>query len=82
MNKAFEEFVMKRCEEILTNDETYQKFNHTILDMESKFKKTLSQEQIKDYNKLEETVMASITYATAYIYNKCLEDIIKSAPKS
>jgi len=74
-SKAFKEFVTKRCEEILFKDETYQNLSNAILAMEDAFKKTLTPEQIEEYNKIEEEFINSFTYATKLIYIGCLNDI-------
>jgi len=74
-SKVFGEFVSKRCEEILSQDEEYQKFNDAIFNTENEFKKSLSPDQIKDYNRMEELNMESIIYAAVCIYNTCLVDI-------
>ena len=42
--------------------------------LKKEFKKTLSTEQLCDYNKIEETVIASLAYTKTRIYNQCLAD--------
>lgn len=71
---SFQEYVSRRCEEILQEDEAYQKLNEAILNMESEFKKTLTMDQRRNYNKIEEAVISSITHAAISIYNNCLLD--------
>lgn len=73
--KMFEDHVCRRCEEILFYDEKYQKFSSDILDLEIEFKKSLSLDQIKEYNKMEKLNMESIAYAATCIYKKCLAGI-------
>jgi hypothetical protein len=75
VSNVFSEFISERCEEIILQDEPYKKFNNEILILETEFKKTLSPEQIKEYNKMEEISMQSIAYAVQCTYNACLEDI-------
>lgn len=74
-SNAFDEFITKRCEEIQLNDESYQELNNSILEMETEFKKTLTPDQIKAYNEIEELTMKSIAQLTITIYENCLSDI-------
>ena len=69
-NKMRQEEIMKRCEEILINDVEYQQLNKKIVEMENKFKKTLSQEQLAAYIKLEYMVMDQKTRAEELLYYK------------
>lgn len=73
-SEVFEEFVLKRCEEILSQNKIYQDFNNTILSMENEFRETLCPEQLKAYNRIEETIIGSIVYAVYCIYIQCLKD--------
>lgn len=68
-NEALEESVCKRCEDILSEDEAYQKLNSTILELKYDFKLTLTPKQIKEYNKIEKKNMESIISAAFAIYN-------------
>jgi 16S rRNA U516 pseudouridylate synthase RsuA-like enzyme len=52
-SKAFGEYVARRCEEILQDDEKNKKLSNKIIVMEEELKKTLNCEQIIMYNKIE-----------------------------
>ena len=73
--KILDDFVFKRCEEILFCDEKYRKLSDCILTMETEFKKSLTSDQIKEYSQLEELNMESIAYVVVITYNTCLADI-------
>jgi hypothetical protein len=74
-DKAYSEYILKRCEEILSSDEKYNELCVKILYLESDFKRSLSPVQIEQYNRLEELVIESIVRATTCIYQECTSDI-------
>jgi hypothetical protein len=75
VSKAYDEFVSKRCEEIMLDDEKYNGINSCILNLESELKKTLSPEQIKKYNLIEEMNIKSICDLAICIYKTSISDI-------
>jgi hypothetical protein len=74
-DKAYSEYVLKRCEEILSSDEKYNEICTKILYLESELKKSLSPVQIKHYNRLEELVIESIIHIAVCAYQTCISDI-------
>ena len=73
--ETLEEFVLKRCEEILFCDEKYRKLSNYILNTETEFKKSLTSDQRKEYSQIEELNMESIAHVIVIAYNTCLSDI-------
>lgn len=73
---ALEDFIIKRCEEILQNDEKSQKYNQKISELENQFKAKLTPELRKEYNKLEELTVEANTYNETLIYSKCCSKIL------
>jgi hypothetical protein len=70
-----DEYILKRCEEIMLDDENYQEQNKEIIEAEVNFKKSLTLEQKKEYDKMEELCMKSISYLAICVYRTCLSDI-------
>jgi hypothetical protein len=75
-SKLFEEFVVRRCEEITQADEESQKLNSKILQLEADFKKTLNADQLKKYHELEEAIIESATHSEICTYKQALNDKI------
>jgi hypothetical protein len=73
-SQAFQEFLQKRCEEILLNDEIYCKLNNSVIDQERDFKKTLSPEQIHMYNCIEKTSLECSKRRDEILYRRGLTD--------
>ena len=71
---AFQEFLQKRCEEILLNDEVYCKLDSSVIDHERNFKKTLSPEQIRMYDSIEKTSLECSTRGNEILYKQGLSD--------
>lgn len=69
-SKLFDEFIMRRCEEILQDDVICQELNKAIVATESEFKKTLNSEQLKKYNELEEIIVSSMAHSEFSIYKQ------------
>lgn len=67
---ALQQYIYKRCEEILQNDEISQEYNKRISELEKQFKSKLTPELIKEYNKLEELIIEASTYNEFLIYIK------------
>lgn len=63
-----DEIVFSQCEQILQADKTSQELNKRILQHEAHFKKSLNEEQLKEYLELEELIIASAAYNEACIY--------------
>lgn len=73
-SKLFEEFVIRRCEEITQKDKKHQELNSKLLQAESDFKKTLSQDQIKKYYEIEEVVIELAIHSGSCIYKQAVKD--------
>lgn len=69
-----DEFIARRCEEVLDGDPIYQGYNKEILTAEKEFKATLTPEQLKMYDKIEEIVIASIAHSNVLIYQAATND--------
>lgn len=67
INKASEEFVMKRCEEILECDEEYQRLNLAILDAEKKVRAKFT-DDINDFLKYESLILEQLAISNIAIY--------------
>lgn len=64
-SKAFEEFVMKRCEEIINNDQECRQLSCKVTEKIKELKETLSNEQIKiflEYESLDSELNERIKY--------------------
>ena len=68
------EFIMRRCDEILESDKIYQEYNQKILAAEKEFKALLTPEQRRKYDQIEEIVIASISHINTVIYKAAAED--------
>lgn len=71
------DFIAKRCEEILQSDKKSQALNRNILAIEKGFRKKLSPELQKEYNKLEELIIEANTYNVILIFKKCCSKIFE-----
>ena len=65
-----EELIYRRHEEILIKDKEYQRVNQVILNLEKRFRQTLSEEQLKIFNEYEKVVMDSSTYIGDLLYKQ------------
>ena len=52
-SKAFDEFIYKRCEEIVSNDEECNQLKEDILCIDEKIRNSLNSEQLKIFNDYE-----------------------------
>jgi hypothetical protein len=75
-SELFEEFIMRRCEEITQADGKIQELNAKILQQEADFKKTLNADQLKKYHELEETTIELATHKEICIYKQAINDKI------
>lgn len=75
-SELFEEFIMRRCEEITQADGKIQELNAKILQQEADFKKTLNADQLKKYLELEETIIELATHKEICIYKQAINDKI------
>lgn len=75
-SELFEEFIMRRCEEIAQADGKIQELNAKILQQEADFKKTLNADQLKKYHELEETIIELATHKEICIYKQAINDKI------
>lgn len=75
-SELFEEFIMRRCEEITQADGKIQELNAKILQQEADFKKTLNADQLKKYHELEETIIELATHKEICIYKQAINDKI------
>ena len=73
-SKAFDEFVFKRCEEILKNDEFTQRTNCEIIAAEEKFKRSLTHQQFEEYLALESMVIGQKEHDGTLLYISGLHD--------
>jgi hypothetical protein len=69
-SKMFNEFILKRCEEIIMDDPVCIEMNNRILELESSIKKTLSPEQIKSLLEYESEVMRLNSHIEQLVYKK------------
>lgn len=60
-NKAFDDFIYARCEEIINNIPESKELNNSILKSIIEFKKTLSNDQINQFNNIEEKMILLMT---------------------
>ena len=74
-SELFEEFIMRRCEEIAQNDEKYQETNELILELESEIKALAPEEIIKKIDEYEKLNLDLIAHLHTLFYNKAIEDI-------
>jgi hypothetical protein len=74
INEAFEEFISRRCEDIVLKDEYYQKLNKSIVDSEKKLKLFLNEEQLKTFIEYEKLVANFESYAETLLYKKGFND--------
>ena len=71
---AFREFLQKRCEEILLNDERYAKINQAILNLEDEICAMLSTEAINKFVCLESLVAELFSHIEPLLYLKGITD--------
>lgn len=74
MSTAFSDFIYKRCEEVISQDSKSKELNDIILEVECNFKKTLTKQQIIEYNKLEEKVIFLMVHNEFISYKSGMED--------
>jgi hypothetical protein len=53
MSDILTETIYKRCEEVLLNDEMCRRSNERIVQLENRLKKTLTSDQLAQYNQIE-----------------------------
>jgi hypothetical protein len=73
-SESRDEFIFKRCEEIIRDDSESQRLNKEILAQESAFKGMLNPMQLKAYNGLEEKVIAQAAYNEHCVYRQAQKD--------
>jgi hypothetical protein len=67
---AFQEFLQKRCEEITEKDERYKMSNDKIISLEGMLKKSLTPQQLKEYNEIEQEIMDSSEKHETLLYKR------------
>lgn len=67
---AFQEFLQKRVEEVLTKDEYYNKLDTKILEIEKEFLPMLSDKAKEKYLEIEELTMELRNHANLIIISK------------
>jgi hypothetical protein len=71
---AFREFLQKRTEEILLNDDVYKASNDKIVLLEGTLKKSFTPQQLKEYNEIEQEIMDSSEKRETLLYKRGLID--------
>lgn len=71
---AFQEFLQKRVEEIIENDEEYQKINDLILQAETEIKPLVSGNILKKINEYEKLNLYLVAHAMTLVYVQGLKD--------
>lgn len=71
---AFQEFLQKRCEEILTNDNEYSEINDHITRLESEINILASGELLNKIMEYERLNTNSVACCAALIYRSVLND--------
>ena len=67
---AFQEFLQKRCDEILLNDDMYKMSNDKIVTLEGMLKKSFTPKQLKEYNEIEQEIMDSSEKREILLYKR------------
>jgi len=70
-SKAFDEYVAKKCEEILEHNEEYQQLNSQILEAEKKIKAKFT-DDIKDFLEYERLIIEQLTLSNIIIYKSLI----------
>ncbi|MFA5169854.1 MAG: hypothetical protein WC420_03955 [Candidatus Paceibacterota bacterium] len=73
MEKIVDDFICKTCERILSQDSKSNELNKQVLDSERSFKKTLNKQQLLEYNKLEEVIIALMAHNEYCVYRFCMD---------
>jgi hypothetical protein len=71
---AFQEFIQKRCEEIVLHDSVYNQTNKEILVLESQMRKLMSGELSEKFNKYEGMVSNLSDYVETLLYSQGWSD--------
>lgn len=67
-SKAFDNFIKERTNEVIQNDEKYQKINQQFLQIESQLLKLLNNEQKNKYFELDKLRENLIDYLSTSFY--------------
>ena len=73
-SQAFQEFLQKRCEEILTNDNEYSEINDHITRLESEINILASGELLNKIMEYERLNTNSVACCAALIYRSAMND--------
>jgi len=73
-SQAFQEFIQRRCEEIISGSAPIQDINLSVISAESKLKETLSKSQLKLFLAYEKLVSDYQLESEKTIYKGCLND--------
>lgn len=73
-SKAFENFVMARCEEILEANQTCADLKEKILAIENQLKESLSPDQKCQYDKITDHVEELISLLSSVMYKTGFSD--------
>lgn len=73
-SSSFKEFIQKRCEEIIENDEGYQKYSVLILKAENSLLSLLQSDNLKIFQEYEKLNTDLIAYVQPLIYEQGLKD--------
>ena len=74
-SQAFQEFLQKRCEEIITEDEECREVDRLITNAETILKTTFSSIQLETFLQYEKLCSDYQLISNVAIYKKCLCDI-------
>lgn len=74
MSNPLDEYISKKCDEILLNDKDYCEENNRIIEMEKAFKATLTSEQKKAYGAIECACISQLARGMELIGKAFLED--------
>lgn len=73
-NPAFQEFLQKKCEDILTNDKEYSEINNRITQLESEINVLASGELLKKVSEYEKLSTDSVAYAVELVCCHTIKD--------
>lgn len=74
-SELFEEFIMRRCEEISNEDEECQKCNEAILKIETEIKGLIPKEILLKFEEYEKLNTDLLAHSHMLFYKKAIEDI-------
>ncbi len=76
-SKSFEEFVIKRCENIIENNCEHLIMEKVINDIEKQLRGSLNSEQLLKFEQYEDIVLGNQIKTYVLIYKEVLKDAVK-----